>query len=147
MLPDSLLNRTQLCQINCTQNQTMFDSFKEASGCIKSHFKICFAYLTMDFSTHLVSYSFTTADGKDHVNENASLIRPDLVTNYFSYIKTEITAIRFRQLKMKLSKTNPHQLTINYFCRTQIDDFPISCLEIETIHPVHIANQHLLKRI
>ncbi|CAF5169648.1 unnamed protein product, partial [Rotaria magnacalcarata] len=32
-------------------------------------------------------------------------------------------------------------------CRTQIDDCPISCLEIETIDPVHIANQHLLKRI
>ncbi|CAF1093430.1 unnamed protein product [Rotaria sordida] len=145
MLPDSLLNRTQICQINCTQNQTMLDNFKKISGCIKDHFKICEGYLSMDFNTQLVSYSLTTADAIDIVNENSSLIRADLVTNYLSYIKTNITAIRFRQLKMKFSKTNPHRLNINYFCRTQIDDCAYQ--EIETIYPVYIANQHMLKRI
>ncbi|CAF3425261.1 unnamed protein product [Rotaria sp. Silwood1] len=160
MLPDSLVNRTQICQINCTQNQTMLDNFKKISGCVKGHFKICEAYLSMDFNTQLVSYSFTTADAIDIVNENSSLIRADLVMNYLSYIKTDITAIRFRQLTMKFSKTNPHRLNINYFCRTQIDDcaylgkfsqlqllIVIYYLEIETIYPVYKANQHILKRI
>jgi len=110
MLPNSLLNRTQLCQINCTRNQTISDNFQKISQCIKGQFKICEAYLGIDFHNQLVSYSFTTADG----NENSSLLRIDLVENFLSYIETDITAIRFRQLKMKFSKLNPHRLSINY---------------------------------
>ena len=114
MLPNSLLNRTQMCQINCTKNQTISDKFKRISECIKGQFKICEAYLSIDFNTQLVSYSFTTADSMEIDNENSSIIRTDLVDDYLSYIKTDITAIRFRQLKMKFSRTNPHRLNINY---------------------------------
>jgi hypothetical protein len=114
MLPTSLLNRTQMCQINCTKNQTISDKFKRIPECIKGQFKICEAYLGIDFNTQLVSYSFTTADSMEIDNENSSIIRTDLVDDYLSYIKTDITAIRFRQLKMKFSKTNPHRLNINY---------------------------------
>ncbi len=110
MLPDSLLNRTQLCQINCTRNQTMSDNFQKIPECIKGQFKICEAYLGIDFSSKRVSYSFTTADS----SENSSVLRADLVNDYLSYLQTDITAIRFRQLKMKFSKINPHRLNINY---------------------------------
>jgi hypothetical protein len=114
MLPDSLLNRTQMCQINCTQNQTIFDKFQNISQCVKGQFRICEAYLGIDFNTQLVSYSFTTADTMEIDNENSSSIREDLVDDYLSYIKTDITAIRFRQLEMKFSKENPYRININY---------------------------------
>lgn len=114
ILPNSLINRTQLCQMNCTQNQTMSEKFQKPSDCIQDHFKICEGFLSMDFNTQLVSYSLATADGTDMTNENTSLIRADLAANYLPYIKTDITAVRFRQLKMKFSRTNPHQLNINY---------------------------------
>jgi hypothetical protein len=112
MLPNSLLNRTQLCQINCTRNHTISDKFQKIPQCIKGHFKICEAYLSIDFHNQFVSYSFTTTD--DIENENSSILRADLVDDYLSYIKTDITAIRFRELKMKFSKINPHRLNINY---------------------------------
>jgi hypothetical protein len=112
MLPDTLINRTQSCQINCTKNQTLSDNFQKISECTIGQFKICEAYLGIDFTNKLVSYSFTTADGNE--NENSSILRADLIENYLSYIKTDITAIRFRQLKMKFSKINPHRLNINY---------------------------------
>ncbi len=110
ILPDSLLNRTQLCQINCTRNQTMSDKFQKIPQCTIGQFQICEAYLSIDFNNQLISYSFTTADAI----ENSSSIRTDLVNDYLSYIKTDITAIRFRQLKMQFSKSNSHQLNINY---------------------------------
>lgn len=112
ILPDSLINRTQSCQINCTRNQSLLDNFQKISECSLGDFKICEAYLDIDFNSKLVSYSFTTADGIE--NENSTVLRADLVENYLSYFKTDITAIRFRQLKMKFSKTNPHRLNINY---------------------------------
>ncbi|CAF1251053.1 unnamed protein product [Adineta steineri] len=119
----------------------MSDIFQISPDCKQDHFKICEARLTMDFNTKFVSYSLTTADADD----NSSLIRADLVEDYLSYFNTDITAIRFRQLKMKFSKTNPHELNINYYCRTQIDDCAYH--ELKTIYPVYIANQDILKRI
>ncbi|UJR23249.1 hypothetical protein I4U23_026269 [Adineta vaga] len=140
MLPDSLLNRKQICQFHCTRNQTMSDNFQSISHCQKGHFKICEGYLGIDFHTKLVSYSFTIADGN-----NSSTIRTDLTKDYLSYIETDITAIRFRQLIMKFSKKNPYRLNIHYYCRTQIDDCAYQ--EIENIYPVYIANQNMLKHI
>ncbi len=110
MLPDSLLNRTQLCQINCTQNQTLSDKFQRISQCSIGQFRICEAYLGIDYYNQRVSYSFTTADAMD----NSSVIRADLMNDYLAYFETEITAIRFRQLRMKFSKINPYRLNIRY---------------------------------
>ena len=39
MLPNSLLNRTQYCQINCTRNQTISDKFQNISHCIIGQYK------------------------------------------------------------------------------------------------------------
>lgn len=135
MLPDSLLNRKQLCQINCTRNQTMSDKFQRIFQCSIGQYRICEAYLTIDYHTQLVSYSFTTSDAMD----NSSVIRTELIDDYLKYFETDITAIRFRQLKMKFSKLNSYRLNIQYCkflyfllhfdyekwlldCRTQIDD-------------------------
>jgi len=90
----------------------MSDKFQKISECTTGQFRICEAYLGIDFTRKLVSYSFTTADGNE--NENSSVLRADLVENYLPYINTDITAIRFRQLKMKFSKMNPHRLNVNY---------------------------------
>jgi hypothetical protein len=116
MLPESLVNRTQLCQINCTRNQTISDKFEKIPQCIIGQFRICEAYLGIDYNSKLVSYSFTTADAMD----NSSVIRADLMNDYLTYFDTDITAIRFRQLKMKFSKLNPYRLNINY-CKFIID--------------------------
>ena len=126
ILPSSLLNRTQSCQINCTRNQTLAEKFGKIPQCTLVSVRICEGYLGIDFSNELVSYSLTRADAA----ENSSLIREDLMKDYRSYIDTDITAIRFRQLKMKFSKLNPHRLNLNYckfFFASLVRMFRIDC--------------------
>lgn len=118
ILPSSLLNRTQSCQINCTRNQTLIEKFGKIQQCSIVSVRICEGYLGIDFNRGLVSYSLTRTD----TPENSSLIRADLINDFRSYIETDITAIRFRQLKMKFSKLNPHRLNINY-CKFFISSF------------------------
>ena len=51
--------------------------------------------------------------------DNSSIIRKDLIQDYLSYLETDITAIRYRQLIMKFSKINPYKLNINY-CKFRV---------------------------
>jgi hypothetical protein len=98
----------------------MSDDFQRIAECTEGQFKICEAYLGIDFNTRLVSYSFTTTDKIENNTNNSSLIQAD----YLPYIETNITAIRFRQLTMKFSKANPHRFNINY-CKFSFFHFDI----------------------
>lgn len=110
ILPNALLNHQQSCQINCTRTQTFAENFQKIVQCSVVTVRICEGYLGIDFNEGLVSYSLTRTDAAD----NSSLIRADLMEEYRSYIDTNITAIRFRQLIMKFSPINPHRLNMNY---------------------------------
>jgi len=59
----------------------MSETFQTIPECQKGQFNICEAYLSMDFTTQLVSYSFTTADANEMNTENSSSIRTDLVAD------------------------------------------------------------------
>lgn len=118
------------CQINCTRNQTFADKFAKIPQCTVDSVRICEGYLGIDFNEGLVSYSFTRADAVD----NASLIRADLMEKYRSYIDTNITAIRFRQLVMKFSQNNPYRLNVNY-CKFIL---PLSLFSIR-IFPIRLS--------
>lgn len=117
ILPESFINQTRLCQINCTQHQTLSDRFTTIDGCAEGHFQICEGYLKIDFSSRSVSYGFDTADNLDQDTANTSALRADLGTKYMPYLRTNITAIRYRYLTMKFNEKNPHQLNIKY-CKT-----------------------------
>lgn len=144
ILPDSFLNQTRLCKINCKRNQSLSDRSMNIDGCVEGNFQICEAFLTIDFSSRFVSYGFDTADNLDENTTNSSLLRADLATKYVSYLRTNITAIRYRHLTMKFSDENPYRLNIKYCktrendvdridltffvdCRTQIDDVSEIC--------------------